>query len=84
MAKRHSNALAILGGACNPSGIALAIVEACTEARAEPGFTGTAALTGDPAIRLMIHQLSFICKVGIIDNDLDEYRAAIDACVEKP
>lgn len=64
MAKRHSDALAIQGGACNPSGIALSIVEACKEVRAEPNHTGTTGLTGDPAIRLMVHQLAFICGVG--------------------
>ena len=28
---RHADALAIVGGACNPSGIALTLVHACRE-----------------------------------------------------
>ena len=63
MAKRHSDAIAIQLGACNPSGIAHSIVSACQEIRAETGFTGTAQITSDPAIRLMVHQLAFICGV---------------------
>lgn len=60
--RRHSDALAIAAGACNPSGIAHSILDACREIRAEPG-TGTAQITGDPAVRLMVHQLAFICGV---------------------
>lgn len=63
MAKRHNDALAIQLGACNPSGIAHSIVAACAEIRAEPGYTGTAQITSDPAVRLMVHQLAFICGV---------------------
>jgi hypothetical protein len=62
LAKRHSDALFIAAGACNPSGIAHSILDACREIRAEPG-TGTAEITGDPAVRLMVHQLAFICGV---------------------
>jgi hypothetical protein len=60
--RRHSDALAIQAGACNPSGIAHSIVAACAEIRAEPN-TGTAQITSDPAVRLMVHQLAFICGV---------------------
>lgn len=70
MAKRHRDAIAIQQGACNPSGIALSIAEACKEARSEPGHGGTAALTSDPAIRLMVHQLAFICGVTSGANDM--------------
>jgi hypothetical protein len=56
---RQLNALAIWSpGACNPSGVAHSIVEACAEAMEEPGHTGTAALCTDPAIRLMVYQLA--------------------------
>jgi hypothetical protein len=68
MSKRHSDALAIQQGACNPSGIALAIVDACREVRDE----GKQATT-DPAVRLMTHQLAFICRIRQIDDDLSEY-----------
>lgn len=65
--KRHSDAIGIQQGACNPSGIALAIVAACREMRETPG-TGTDEITSDPAIRLMVHQLAFICKVDEINH----------------
>jgi hypothetical protein len=62
MLDRHSNALFIAAGACNPSGIAHSILDACREIRGEPG-TGTADITGDPAVRLMVYQLAFICGI---------------------
>lgn len=78
--KRHRDALTIQGGACNPSGIALSIVDACREIRRDPG-TGTAQITGDPAVRLMVHQLAFICRAD--DARLGpEYDALTRACEE--
>ena len=68
MATRHRNAIAIQLGACNPSGIALSIVEACQEIRAEPDHRGTAQLQQDSAIRLMVHQLAFICGVPTCES----------------
>lgn len=59
MAKRHIDAL----------GIAHAIIEACTEARLEPGFTGTQALCSDPAIRLMVNQLAYVVGLGEMNFD---------------
>jgi hypothetical protein len=56
--KRHRDALAIQDGACNPSGIAHSIVEACREVRDRGGN-----VTADPAIRLMVHQLAYICGI---------------------
>jgi hypothetical protein len=64
MARRHSDALAIQAGAVNPSAIALMISEACREIGRQPGYSGTAQLTSDPAVRLMVHQLAFICKAN--------------------
>jgi len=58
MSKRHKDALAIQEGACNPSGIAHAIVNACRETREQNGSPSS-----DPAVRLMVHQLAFICGV---------------------
>jgi hypothetical protein len=53
---RFRDALAIVDpGACNPSGIALSIVEACREIR-EHETSATKALCHDPAIRLMVYQ----------------------------
>jgi hypothetical protein len=49
-------------GACNPSGIALAIADACRELR-EHENADTARICQDPAIRLMAYQLASICGV---------------------
>jgi hypothetical protein len=55
---RFREALQIVDpGASNPSGIAHAIVAACTEVRREGGSTAT-----DPAIRLMVTQLAWVCR----------------------
>ncbi len=78
MTKRHSDALFIQEGACNPSGIALAIVAACKEMRDEPDHKGTDEITSDPAVRLMVHQLAFICDVPALDHrdtSLDDSRS---------
>lgn len=80
MAKRHRDALAIQLGAVNPSGIAISIVEACREMRAEPDHKGTAQITSDPAIRLMVHQLAFICGTSELDQSGPAYSEAIAAC----
>lgn len=80
--KRHRDALAITAGACNPSGIALAIVEACREIRALPDYYGTDHITSDPAIRLMVHQLAYITKMSEFDSDILAYGKAIGACEE--
>lgn len=72
MARRHREALLIQEGACNPSGIAFAIVAACDEIRSLPSHTGTKQITDDPAIRLMVHQLAFLCHVHEIDHGTDE------------
>ena len=77
--KRHSDAIAIQAGACNPSGIALAIVRACQEMRETPG-TGTDMLTNDPAIRLMVHQLAYLCNVTEIDRHLPLYAGLTRQC----
>jgi len=64
MSRRYSDALAIQQGACNPSGIALSIADACKEIRSEPGHTGTDQITSDPAVRLMVHQLAHLCRAN--------------------
>jgi hypothetical protein len=81
MSKRHSDALAIAqGGACNPSGIALAIAAACAEMRAEPNHKGTDEIRADPAIRLMCYQLSFLCSIDNSDAVQADYFACVTMC----
>jgi hypothetical protein len=62
-------------GACNPSGIAYAIAEACREARDEGVIT-----RDDPAVRLMVTQLAWVCRA---DSDTDDYGALLAACRER-
>jgi hypothetical protein len=78
--KRNSDALAITEGACNPSGIAHAIISACREIRDQPGYSGTDMIRQDPAIRLMVHQLAYLCGVAEIDGDVLTYGKLLDAC----
>jgi hypothetical protein len=82
MAKRHRDAIAIQQGACNPSGIAHSIVDACAEIRGEPNHAGTAQITSDPAVQLMVHQLAYICGVtsGAEDLRKGSYSEAMRAC----
>ena len=76
---RFRDALAIVNpGACNPSGIAHSIVDACREIRErEP----TASTAHDPAIRLMVYQLASVC--GVTDYALDRYMTDGVACKER-
>jgi hypothetical protein len=69
---RFRNALAIVDpGACNPSGIAHSIVEACREIREhEPQNRSTDAICADPALRLMVYQLGSLIPGMYIDNTL--------------
>jgi hypothetical protein len=82
---RYDNALFInCGGACNPSGIAHSIVDACKEMRDEPDYAGTDEMRRDPALRLMIHQLCHL--MGIITSDCEGgfvWQTAVDACAAK-
>lgn len=78
MSKRHTDALLIQEGACNPSGVALAIVDACKEVRNEGGTP-----TADPAVRLMVHQLAYICGVAEINESLSVYGDLTAACYKE-
>ena len=72
---RHQAALDIVDpGACNPSGVALALHNACRQAIAEG-----VSQREDPAIRLIGLQLAFLLSVDRI-LDVDEYGRLIDAC----
>jgi len=73
--KRFKDALVIQLGAVNPSGICHTIIEACREVQDEGGST-----QDDPAIRLMVHQLAFICKVDQINTKPNEYGELTKAC----
>jgi hypothetical protein len=78
---RFRDALAIVDpGACNPSGIALSIAEACREIR-EHETSATKALCQDPAIRLMVYQLASIC--GVAGYSLERYIADEATCKER-
>ena len=72
---RHRTALDIVDpGACNPSGVALALHTACRQAIAEG-----VSQRDDPAIRLIGLQLAFLLQV---DRVLDgaEYGRLIEHC----
>ena len=70
---RHREALFIVDpGACNPSGVALAVFNACRQVRDEGGDVRL-----DPAVRLMTTQLAFLVRG---DPDVDDYDALIAAC----
>lgn len=78
MPKRFDDALFIVDpGACNPSGIAHTIADACKEAREEGKDVRTC-----PAICLMVYQLASLYGVERI-LDSDEYSALKDQCKEK-
>lgn len=79
MAKRHRDALAITSGACNPSAICCSLVAAFAEMR-ENEKAGTKQLCDDPAVRLMVHQLAYICNVSELDAGLLSYSEALDNC----
>jgi hypothetical protein len=61
--KRHLNAIACWDGACNPNAIAHGLTEAFSEISQEQNFHGTYSLTKDPAIRVMVYQLAYLCGV---------------------
>jgi hypothetical protein len=70
---RFRDALVIVDpGASNPSGIAHAIVAACAEVRDEGGATAT-----DPAVRLMVTQLAWVCRANC---SIDEYSQLLAEC----
>jgi hypothetical protein len=82
MSKRHADALAISAGACNPSGIASSVVDACQEIRGEPDYKsrGTIAITSDPAVRLMVYQLAFLCGADSRMDVVGVYDTLVKAC----
>ena len=72
---RHRAALDIVDpGACNPSGVALALHNACRQAIAEG-----VSQRDDPAIRLIGLQLAYLLWVDRI-LDSEEYGRLIEQC----
>jgi hypothetical protein len=68
---RFRQALQIVDpGASNPNGIAQAIVAACAEIRSEGG-----SITRDPAVRLMVTQLAWVCRAVSEIDDYDQWLA---------
>lgn len=72
---RHRDALMIVDpGACNPSGVALSLHNACRQVIAEGGDQRT-----DPAVRLIVSQLSYLTN-SHADLDTAEYGRLIEVC----
>jgi hypothetical protein len=78
MSLRHRNALAINNGACNPVAITHSLIRAFEELRAENA--GTDQMREDPAVRLMVHQLSWLTRSGAVTFEFGDYSAAVAAC----
>jgi aromatic ring hydroxylase len=79
MSNRFSDAIAIQS-ACNPSGIASALMRAQRVIYDEG--KGTDAVRADPAVRLMVHQLAYLCDVGPGLSG-EEWRLCHQECLNK-
>ncbi|RWN60189.1 hypothetical protein [Mesorhizobium sp.] len=78
MRNRFVNALLIQQGACNPSGIALTLHEACKECIAQGVDQRT-----DPAVRLITHQLAFLMNTQQIESELTIYSQLTRECEDR-
>jgi hypothetical protein len=80
---RFRDALVIINpGACNPSGVALSIADACREMR-EHQSADTKRICRDPAIRLMVYQLAQLFGVAGAQYDLVHYIHDEPTCKER-
>ena len=80
---RFRDALVIINpGACNPSGVALAIADACREMRENQNLD-TRSICRDPAIRLMVYQLAHLFGVAGAQYDIVHYINDEAACKER-
>jgi hypothetical protein len=80
---RFRDALVIINpGACNPSGVALSIADACREIR-EHEDVDTKRICQDPAIRLMVYQLAHLFSVAGAQYDVVHYINDEAACKER-
>lgn len=77
--KRYSDALSIHAGACNPTAIAGTIHEHALAISLAGGDTWTVKY--DPGIRLMVHQLAFLCGVHS-GKGYDGLEADVKQCEE--
>ena len=91
---RHSDALAIQGGACNPIAIVNSLVRGINEIRDEVGglTPPTDYILSDPALRLMVHQLAHLFRsndsfsqIGAVEYErmMQECEAAFDGIISK-
>jgi hypothetical protein len=80
---RFRDALVIINpGACNPSGVALSIADACREMCGHENVD-TKRICQDPAIRLMVYQLAHLFGVAGHQYDLVHYMNDEAACKER-
>jgi hypothetical protein len=77
VARRFEDALEIQDGAINPVAIAKALVDACLECIDEG-----VSQCEDPAVRLIVHQLSHIVDSRTVDTDFVTYSRLIRFCEE--
>jgi hypothetical protein len=68
MRNRFWDAYMIQQGACNPSGIARSLVEACDSAMAE--HKSTDEVRSDPAVRMIAHQLAYLLNLNEYEHDV--------------
>ena len=78
VSRRFRDAVGIQQGACNPSGIARSLVEACSECIAEG-----VSQREDPAVRLIVHQLAHLMDTRSIDDGLTLYRELMQTCEDR-
>lgn len=78
MRNRFQNAVEIQQGACNVVAVANALLTAARDAR-----EGGIAPESDPAVRLIVHQLAFLCNTARIDEDITVYNELLDYCDER-
>ena len=65
MRTKESDAIFIQKGACNPTAIANTFIKHCKN-------MDTNQIRTDPAMRLIIHQLSFLMDINGVDNNYSE------------
>ncbi|CAL8480965.1 hypothetical protein [Caballeronia sp. S22] len=72
---RFEDAPMIQQGASNPIGVTRALQRAINACHRE-----SLSASEDPAVRLIVHQLAYICGVHAIDHDPDVYSQLSTAC----
>jgi hypothetical protein len=83
LGSRFRDALVIINpGACNPSGVALSIADACRGMR-EYEKADTKTICQEPAIRLMVFQLAHLFGVAGAQYDIAHYINDEAACKER-